>query len=217
MSNKSFGRRVARKLSTSQKKVLSSHLTQFSINHNIEKIDNRYKEIYLEIGSGMGENIAQQARKNPNNLYIAVEVYKNGVANLLKLILQLGLTNIKIWPDDINIILNTIPDYYVDVIYLLFPDPWLKKRHNKRRIINDKNISTLYKILSKKGKIIFSSDIKEYVLNSEKIFNRQNFEIIKKDENSPYENYIPTKYHIKAKSEKRSCYFLECNKISNIS
>ena len=73
---------------------------------------------------------------NPDNLYVGVEVYLNGVANFLKLATQKDNNNFFIWPNDLDMILQDIPDRSLDGIYILFPDPWHKRRYLKKRLLN---------------------------------------------------------------------------------
>jgi tRNA (guanine-N7-)-methyltransferase len=95
------------------------------------------KEVILEIGFGMGEATALIGRDFPDTGFLAVEVHKPGIGKLMARIEELALSNIRIIEGDIHPILQTmIPDRSVDGVHLFFPDPWPKKRHNKRRIIN---------------------------------------------------------------------------------
>lgn len=95
------------------------------------------KEIVLEIGFGMGEATALIGRDFPETGYFAVEMHKPGIGKLMSRIAELELRNIRIIEGDAHPILQTmIPDRSMDGVHLFFPDPWPKKRHNKRRIIN---------------------------------------------------------------------------------
>ena len=95
------------------------------------------KDVILEIGFGMGEATALIGRDFPDTGFLAVEVHKPGIGKLMARIEELALSNIRIIEGDIHPILQTmIPDRSVDGVHLFFPDPWPKKRHNKRRIIN---------------------------------------------------------------------------------
>ena len=95
------------------------------------------KEVILEIGFGMGEATALIGRDFPETGFLAVEVHKPGIGKLMARIEELALSNIRIIEGDAHPIIKTmIPDASVDGVHLFFPDPWPKKRHNKRRIVN---------------------------------------------------------------------------------
>ena len=134
-------------------------------------------EICLEIGFGNGEHIAGQACKNPRTGYIGAEVFQNGVANLLSLITGIKITadlpekitlepgrvdNIRIWDDDIRLLFKNMPNQFLDKIYLLFPDPWPKKRHASRRFVNPENLQELSRLLKKGGILRIATDHKVY-------------------------------------------------------
>ena len=105
------------------------------------------EKIWLEIGFGAGEHIAKQASLNPNIGFIGCEPFINGVANLVSLIDEKALNNILIYNDDVRPLLNFFPDRSINRIFLLFPDPWPKKKHYKRRFIQSIILEKLYKIL----------------------------------------------------------------------
>ena len=103
------------------------------------------KEIVLEIGFGMGEATALIGRDSPETGYFAVEMHKPGIGKLMSRIAELELRNIRIIEGDAHPILQTmIPDGSMDGVHLFFPDPWPKKRHNKRRIINPQFLALIH-------------------------------------------------------------------------
>jgi tRNA (guanine-N7-)-methyltransferase len=90
----------------------------------------------LEIGFGNGDNLAEQAAKNPDKDYVGIEVYRVGVGRLLNQIQQRGLTNLRvICADAVEVLNHRIADHSLSALWLFFPDPWHKKRHHKRRIV----------------------------------------------------------------------------------
>lgn len=123
----------------------------------------RYKKYALEIGFGGGEHLAARAHQQPDTGFIGSEVFVNGVSKLLAAVEQEGLTNIRIYPDDVRDLLPCLPVACFDYVYLLYPDPWPKKRHNKRRFIRPENLAELHRILKPGGAFIFASDIADYV------------------------------------------------------
>ena len=92
----------------------------------------------MEIGFGMGEATAIIAKNHPDNAYIAVDVHPPGIGKLLARINEDKLTNVKVIEDDVHVVLeHMIAGHTLDGIHLFFPDPWPKKKHHKRRIVND--------------------------------------------------------------------------------
>ena len=103
------------------------------------------QSIIMEIGFGMGEATAIIAKNHPNNGYIAVDVHPPGIGKLLARIVENNLTNLKVIEDDVHVVLqHMIPDESLDGIHLYFPDPWPKKKHNKRRIVNEGFLSLIH-------------------------------------------------------------------------
>ena len=105
---------------------------------NLAEIFPTSEKIIMEIGFGMGEATAIIAKNHPNNAYIAVDVHPPGIGKLLGRIVDNGLTNLRVIEDDVHIVLpHMFEDESLDAIHLYFPDPWPKKKHNKRRIVNE--------------------------------------------------------------------------------
>ena len=105
------------------------------------------REVWLEIGFGSGEHLAQQAIENPSVGIIGCEPYINGVARLLADIDKHDLTNVKIFRDDARILLRALPGASIARTFILFPDPWPKMRHHKRRIIGPSTIPSLCRLM----------------------------------------------------------------------
>ncbi len=125
----------------SQQRALDDLFPRFGIPFSdsfldTRKIFERTAPVVLEIGSGMGESTAQIAQTHPDTDYIAIEVHGPGVGGLLKKIAELGLSNLRVIRHDaIEVLEHMIPDGALAGIHLFFPDPWPKKRHHKRRLV----------------------------------------------------------------------------------
>ncbi len=170
-------------------------------------------KVYLEIGFGMGNHFIKQAKDNQDALFIGAEPYLNGVANVLKLAQDEGITNFLLWSDDIDLILANLPDNLLQGIYILFPDPWLKRRQLKKRILNKERLVILERKLQKDGFIAFASDIEDYFSSVEKLFlENGNFVVKSNNYLQPHSGYVKTKYHEKAIEEGRSARFMQCFK-----
>ena len=117
------------------------------------------KNVILEIGFGMGEATALIGRDFPETGFIAVEVHKPGIGKLMARIEELELSNIRIIEGDAHPILRTmIADGSLDGVHLFFPDPWPKKRHNKRRIVNERFLELIAPKIKKDGFIHIATD-----------------------------------------------------------
>ena len=128
-------------------------------------------KVIMEIGFGMGEATAIIAKNHPNNGYIAVDVHPPGIGKLLARIVENNLTNLKVIEDDVHVILqHMIPDESLDGIHLYFPDPWPKKKHNKRRIVNEGFLSLIHPKIKKGGFIHIATDWVPYAESIQEVF-----------------------------------------------
>lgn len=126
-------------------------------------IFNNNNPVTVEIGFGMGQCTAIIAKNNPNINYLGIEVHKPGVASLLGLIQENSLNNLRIIEYDAIEVFNTmIACDSVNAIHIFFPDPWPKKRHHKRRMLQEPNTSLFATRLAHAGYIYFVTDWKEY-------------------------------------------------------
>ena len=185
-------------------KLLEDYSNKFYLNENqISKLaPNEYNKNILEIGFGNGDNLVNMSLNEPNNLFIGCDAYQNGCVKLLKKIANKNVKNIKIWPDDIHLIIKKFKKNFFDLILILQPDPWPKKKHKKRRLIQQKFLDDLNQILKYEGKLIISTDhnvMKSWVL--EHLHVRNDFLWIKNGHS--YRNKKPkwifnTKYSKKA-------------------
>ncbi|HJD64972.1 MAG TPA: bifunctional peptide chain release factor N(5)-glutamine methyltransferase PrmC/tRNA (guanosine(46)-N7)-methyltransferase TrmB [Rickettsia endosymbiont of Diachasma alloeum] len=207
--NRSYARRIGKSLSGIQQNLLDNELPKYLFLK--EKLIGEKRQIFLEIGFGMGEHFINQAKMNPDKLFIGVEVYLNGVANVLKLAEEQNITNFLLFPNNLDFILHDVPDNRLDGIYILFPDPWLKNRQKKKRILNKERLTILQTKLKNKGSLIFASDIENYFEEVVELIKQNgNFQITNKGNYSkPHDNYIITKYHQKAINESRTPQFLK--------
>ena len=138
---------------------------------NLKEIFPISQKIIMEIGFGMGEATAIIAKNHPNNGYIAVDVHPPGIGKLLGRIVESGLTNLRVIEDDVHIVLpHMFEDESLDAIHLYFPDPWPKKKHNKRRIVNEGFLALIHPKLKKGGYIHIATDWVPYAVSIEEVF-----------------------------------------------
>ena len=207
---KFYGRRKGKKISSKNLKLVRDFSHRFYLQDDqINKLQPReYNQNILEIGFGNGDNLVNMSLKKPNNLFVGCDAFYNGCANLLKQIVNNNIKNIKIWPDDIHLIIKKFQSNFFDLILILQPDPWPKKKHKKRRLIQQKFLDDINKILKCEGKLIISTDhhiMKSWVL--EQFHIRKDFLWIKNGYN--YKNIKPkwvinTKYSNKALEDKKT-------------
>lgn len=123
----------------------------------------RPRDVWLEVGFGAGEHLAHQARANPDVGFIGCEPFINGVAALLAAVQTDDLSNIRIFDDDARLLLPRLPDGSVGRCFLLFLDPWPKRRHHKRRFVQPETLNGLARILKPGAELRFASDEPSYV------------------------------------------------------
>ncbi|MDX2143778.1 MAG: tRNA (guanine(46)-N(7))-methyltransferase TrmB [Rhodospirillaceae bacterium] len=121
------------------------------------------KDIWLEVGFGGGEHLAAQAAANPNVGIIGCEVFLNGVASLVRHVADRNLTNVRIFDEDARLLLPALPDCCLSRVFLLFPDPWPKARHAKRRFIGPQNLATLARLMKPGAELRVASDHPVYI------------------------------------------------------
>lgn len=206
--NKTFARRVGKSLTAGNKDALSNILPRFLFSQS--KIQAMaYTKIYLEIGFGMGEHLLNQMSINRDSFYIGSDVYLNGVAGFLRKAADNGLSNYQIWPDDVDLLFDKLPDNSLEGIYILFPDPWPKRRHIRKRLLNETRLIILKNKLKNGGSLYFASDINDYFDSVVTIINKdRSFTILNESYNIPHEGYIETNYHQKALRQGRVPKFL---------
>ena len=118
--------------------------------------------VILEIGFGGGEHLAAAARARPEARLIGCEPFVNGMAKLLATIEREGLSNIRLWDGDATALLPRLAEASLDVVYLLYPDPWPKRRQRKRRFLSDATLTAFARILRPGGELRFATDIDDY-------------------------------------------------------
>jgi tRNA (guanine-N7-)-methyltransferase len=138
---------------------------------NIPAIFPASEKVIMEIGFGMGEATAIIAKNHPNNGYIAVDVHPPGIGKLLARIVENDLTNLKVIEEDVHVVLqHMVADESLDGIHLFFPDPWPKKKHNKRRIVNEGFLSLIHPKIKKGGFIHIATDWVPYAVSIQEVF-----------------------------------------------
>ena len=121
------------------------------------------KNIYFEIGCGSGESTIDFAKANPDSVIIAIEVHRPSISHLVENAHNEGLTNIRVaYSDGVQVLRDWVSDKSLSAIFAFFPDPWPKKRHNKRRLFRSEIVELMLKKLKPGGQIIAATDWAEY-------------------------------------------------------
>lgn len=158
---------------------------------------------WLEIGFGGGEHLAHQAALHPDVSFIGAEPFVNGVAKLLALVEENNLANVKIHDGDARPLLEALPPASFERIYLLYPDPWPKARHNKRRFVSAETLAQFYRILAPQGLFLFASDIADYLAWTREHAAAHGGFIAEGNPAEPFPDWIETRYEAKARREGR--------------
>tara|TARA_B100001094_G_C18021595_1_gene715388 strand:- start:88 stop:804 length:717 start_codon:yes stop_codon:yes gene_type:complete len=219
-----FGRSKGKKLSQKQQEYFDKFSKTYSLFNNgisgglkpkLKKllgVEVLTSNVVLEVGFGSGEHIVLQAKKMPNTFFIGCEQYKNGVAKLLGQIDVCNISNIAIHYGDARDALDNLPNNCIDKFYLLFPDPWPKKKHASRRFINKENLDQISRVLKCNGLLYIASDIEEYSAHVlEHIFCQKDFLWTaqnKNDWSKPWDSSNTTRYEQKAILEGRVPHYL---------
>jgi tRNA (guanine-N7-)-methyltransferase len=158
---RSYGRIKSRPIKPRQAELVDTHLAALTWRRG-EDPGAGGRPVWLEIGFGGGEHLAEQAAHNPDVLLIGAEPFTNGVASAVRHIVERGLENVRVHPGDARELLDALPANMVDRVFILFPDPWPKARHHKRRLMTEPVIAELARVLKPGGDLRFATDWKDY-------------------------------------------------------
>jgi tRNA (guanine-N7-)-methyltransferase len=208
-----YGRRSGRALTSRRKtlyETLLPHLTlaldrlsnpQSVFNHPID-------DLWLEVGFGGGEHLAAQAAANSNVGFIGCEPFIEGVARLVEHIDARNLKNVRIHPDDARDVIDRLPDASLGRVFVLFPDPWPKARHWKRRFINPENLVALARVMRKGAELRLASDQPDYITWSKDQIAQNKHFVLKGDEAVRPADWPTTRYEQKGLKAGSPCRYL---------
>jgi len=158
----------AGRLTTAQKEAIENYWSSYVIEDTRAPLDlmqtfGRQAPLVVEIGFGMGDSLAQMAVESPEKNFIGIEVHRPGVGKLLHTIHQQGITNLRIYCHDaVEILRDCIADQSIDTVQIFFPDPWHKKKHHKRRLIQPGFVERLKQKIKPGGNIHLATDWENY-------------------------------------------------------
>ena len=195
--------------------VLSPGAVGWDVNPDRQPLDmaTRFqaKPVWLEIGFGGGEHMVHMAGANPDVEMIGSEPFMNGVAMLLGKIRRLGTQNVSVYPGDVRDLFDVLPDASVARAFLLYPDPWPKKRHHRRRFVTPEHLQPLARVLQPGAIFRVATDIPDYVRQTLIEVPRHGFEWLAEtadDWRQPWGDWISTRYEQKALREGRTPHYL---------
>ncbi|HEX8829411.1 MAG TPA: tRNA (guanosine(46)-N7)-methyltransferase TrmB [Xanthobacteraceae bacterium] len=214
-----FGRRKGHKLRPRQARLIETLLPQLAIDLTRPapaKLGSLFlpaaTEVRLEIGFGAGEGMVTEAKANPQAGFIGVEPFVNGMAKALAAIEAEGLRNIRLHFDDAMNLIAWLPQSSLARIDLIHPDPWPKRRHWKRRFVQDETVARLARILHRGGEFRFVTDVADYAAwTLQRLARSQAFDWTAQcadDWRKPWPGFTSTRYYAKAARERRQSCFL---------
>ncbi|MFD1912832.1 tRNA (guanine(46)-N(7))-methyltransferase TrmB [Halodurantibacterium flavum] len=166
------------------------------------------RELWLEIGFGGGEHLVHQAASNPGVGIIGCEPFINGVAMLLGKIRRAGVENLRVHPGDVRDLFDVLPDHCLSRAFLLYPDPWPKRRHHRRRFVTPDHLQPLARVLRPGAIFRVATDIPDYVRQTLLEVPKAGFERLEADIHAPWPDWISTRYEQKALREGRQPHYL---------
>lgn len=174
------------------------------------------KPVWLEIGFGGGEHMVHQARENPGVGIIGAEPYINGVAMLLGKIRRAGVENLAVFPGDARDLMDVLPEASIERAFLLYPDPWPKARHHRRRFVTPEHLAPLARVLKPGALFRVATDIEDYVRQTLEEVPPQGFRWLAEgpsDWRRPWPDWISTRYEQKALREGRRPHYLTFERV----
>jgi len=219
-----FGRRKGHKLRPHQARLIDTLLPNLAIDLTrpapaelAALFPVPVTEVHLEIGFGGGESMIARAREQAQTGFIGVEPFLNGMAKALAAIEGHGLRNVRLHFDDAISLIAWLPEKSLARIELVHPDPWPKRRHWKRRFVQDEMVSRLARILRPGGEFRFVTDISDYAAwTLQRLLRSRDLEWTAKradDWRNAWPGFIGTRYHAKAAREERASCFLIFRKL----
>ncbi len=173
------------------------------------------RELWVEIGFGGGEHLVHQAEANPQAGIIGAEPYINGVAMLLGKVRAANVSNLRIHPGDARDLFDVLPSHSISKAFLLYPDPWPKKRHHRRRFVTPEHLEPLSALMKPGAEFRVATDIPDYVRQTLEQVPRHGFEWLAErpeDWRTPWKDWISTRYEQKALREGRTPHYLTFRK-----
>jgi tRNA (guanine-N7-)-methyltransferase len=211
-----YGRSRGKTLRAGQERLLAEALPLFSIAPEVLAAGHAFvappREVWLEIGFGAGEHLIEQAKANPDVGIIGCEPFLNGVVAALAGLKREGLANVRLRRGDAQAVIEAAPDAFFSRVFMLYPDPWPKRRHHKRRIIRVGMIEALARVMRSGAELRFATDIDDYAgWTLARFLASPHFRWAAAragDWRRPWPEWRPTRYEAKARCANRESVYL---------
>ena len=211
-----YGRSRGKTLRAGQERLLAEELPLFSIAPEALATGSAFaappREVWLEIGSGAGEHLIEQAKANPDVGVVGCEPFLNGVVATLAGLKREQLSNVRLRRGDAQTIIESAPDAFFSRVFILYPDPWPKRRHHKRRVIAPDTIEALARIMRPSAELRFATDVDDYAgwtLTRFLASPHFRWAATRADDwRRPWPEWRSTRYEAKARSEGRRSVYL---------
>jgi tRNA (guanine-N7-)-methyltransferase len=215
-----FGRRKGKALRPGQRQALDSVLPALRLDLSapsparlVSLFQVPVEAVRLEIGFGGGEHLLHAARENPATGFIGVEPFESGMAKAVTAISRDALKNIRLHDDDAAPLLDWLPAASIARVDLLFPDPWPKKRHWKRRFVNQENLARIARVLQPDGAFRFATDVEDYAEWTREAVAASGLLVpTGEPEDAPWRDWPGTRYEAKAARAGRGAAYLTFRK-----
>ncbi|MEM9436660.1 MAG: tRNA (guanine(46)-N(7))-methyltransferase TrmB [Pseudomonadota bacterium] len=175
------------------------------------------RELWLEVGFGGGEHLAAQALAHPDKVFIGCEPFVNGVAMLLGKLRREGISNVWVHPGDARDLFDVLPPGTVSRAFVLYPDPWPKARHHRRRFVTAEHLLPLARVVQPGAHFHVATDIPDYVRQTLEEVPKAGFDWLAErasDWRAPWEDWHRTRYEAKALREGRVPHYLTFERLA---
>lgn len=212
-----FGRRSGKRLHSGQDRLFREVLPDLEIILGEGRLDppslfaEAKARFALEIGYGGGEHLVREALTHPGTGFIGAEVFSGGIAKMVEAVHAEAIGNVRLYTDDALKLLLVLPDASLDEVFLLYPDPWPKTRHHKRRFVSPTTLTELARVMKPGAPFRFATDIADYAdWTLAHVLRQPAFRFVPGAAGSwhlPYLGWQPTRYEAKARAEGRATSF----------
>lgn len=217
-----YGRRHGKTLRPAQERDLAELLPRYAldgvdweVNPDRAALDvdalTGGRPLWLEVGFGAGEHLVHQARANPGVVLIGCEPFVNGVATCLGKLREAEAPNLRLHPGDVRDLFDVLPEGAVEKTFVLYPDPWPKARHHRRRFVTPEHLNPLARVMAPGAELRIATDIPDYVRQALEEVPRAGFEWLAErpaDWRRPWGDWLSTRYERKALREGRVPHYL---------
>lgn len=208
---RSFGRKRGRKATARQRQLLETALPKYAVDLGAPLAD-MPQPVWLEIGFGGGEHLIWQSTQNPAVQLIGCEPFEDGMVKVVDRVETDDIANVSLHLGDARDLLRALPPGSLSRVFILFPDPWPKRKHRKRRLVNGETLRMLARVMASGGELRIGTDIGDYARTVLEVMHQQSAFAWQARRPADWrlqpDDWPTTRYQSKALREGRRCYFL---------